>query len=77
MYTLEEIKEENALAGVRIANNGRMVAELRGGISLTVAATHAALIQLSSFRANDFLHGIALAMTHCTLTGQVPVAIVG
>ena len=87
MYTLEEKRtlvdgSKDAMpgdfVGVRILCNGRVCCELNGGISMTVAVTYAALESTKiSNRPQDFLHGIVLAMSHCTITGEVPIAVAG
>jgi len=87
MYTLEGKltlvdKSKDGVAGdfvgVKVLCNGRVCCELNGGISTTVAATYAALESTKiSNRTQDFLHGIVLAMSHCTITGEVPIARAG
>jgi len=85
MYTLEakteEIKTDEGSAfkiiGLRILCAGRLCCELNGGLCLTVQATHANLQSQWEARAQDFLHGIVLALSHCAITGSVPVAMVG
>jgi hypothetical protein len=79
MYTLEELKEGEKFAGVRITSGGRTVVELKGGVSLVVSTQYAAMDGGFSDNASRdaFLSGIVLAMSHCAITGQVPVAMVG
>lgn len=83
MYTLEEKRvlrdgTHDDFVGVKVLCNGRLCCELNGGISMTVAVTYAALEKTKiSNRAQDFLHGIVLAMSHCTITGEVPIASAG
>ena len=76
MYRFEEIKEDDRFVGVRILHETRMVAELRGGISLVIA-TQFAGTGGATLRQQDFLNGIVLTLSHCAITGQVPVAMVG
>jgi hypothetical protein len=75
MYVLEEITDGEKFIGLRISTNGRMVAELKGGVALTIAAQHAALP--FNGKKDAYLSDIVMAVTHCAITGSVPVAMVG
>jgi hypothetical protein len=76
MYSLEELKDGDRFVGVRILHGNRTVAELKGGISLVIATQFAAA-KGATQRQQDMLNGMVLAMSHCAITGQVPVAMVG
>jgi hypothetical protein len=73
-YQLEGIVESGKFYGIRISKNGRMCVELRDGISMTISSVYENMPEISQRR---FLEGIVLAMAHCSITGQVPVAMVG
>lgn len=77
MYFMETINADDSFVGIRITSGGRMVAELRGGISLTIYSQHEAYTKRGNAWADAYLAGIVIALNHCTITGQVPVAMVG
>jgi hypothetical protein len=78
MYVLEELKDEGQrFSGIRISANGRTVVELKGGISIVIATEYAAQNTRPDYVKDAFLSGIVLAMSHCAITGQVPIAMVG
>lgn len=77
MYELTELKDGERFKGVEITSNGRTVCELCGGISLVIAAQWAAMNGWEAKTQQAFLNGIVLAMSHCAITGKVPVAMVG
>lgn len=72
MYTLREIVdggEKPALIGIDVMCGESRAAGFKGGLSLMITTTHAALgVQAQQ----AFLHGIVLAMSHCSITGSVP-----
>lgn len=53
--------------------NGELVARLDGGNALTIGLTYVNLQKQDDRRAQDFLHGVVLGMTHIVLTGAIPV----
>ena len=71
MYTLETLQND---AGVVIRCQDREVCRLIGGLCDTILVTHTSLTNSDGRRAQDFLHGIALALVHCSLTGVEPIS---
>ncbi len=57
--------------------HGTECASLTGGIARTIAGTYAHLARIDERRAQDFVHGLCLALTHVTLTQKVPVVVPG
>lgn len=73
MYTLREVVdggEKPTLIGVDVMSGESRAAGFKGGLSLMITTTHAALPSTQAQQA--FLHGIVLAMSHCSITGSVP-----
>jgi len=57
-----------------VARNERLLA-LRNGHTLLIAQTYHNLARIDERRAQDFLHGVLLTMTHVVATGVMPVVV--
>ena len=54
------------------AINGTQLACLTGGFMHTIASTHAHLARVDDKRAQDFVHGVLLTLSHVAMTDRVP-----
>ena len=73
MYELRERHDEGSLVGVDVFCGESRAAGFTGGLTMTIAATHSAAQTLKEKQ--NFLHGLVLAMAHCSITGAIPVVV--
>lgn len=70
MYHIEDLEDGS---GIKIiSGSGEAVCELRGGNVPMICGVYGNLLRQDAQRADAFLHGIVLAMVHCSLMNVVP-----